>query len=158
MNEHTHSYFMNLAIEEARKGIHAHDGGPFCSIIVKNGEIIGRGHNMVLLNHDPTAHGEISAIRDAGKNIGSHDLSGSVIYTTGEPCPMCLCACMWANISRIYFGCTIAENDRIGFRDKRFETLLGIGRQQMGDFLVQIEHDACVTLFDEYLATTHEIY
>ena len=113
---------------------------------------------MVLLHHDATAHGEVSAIRDAGENLGTHDLSGSIIYTTGEPCPMCLCACMWANIERIYYGCTINDNDRIGFRDERFDTLLGIGRKHMGDYLVQLDRDACMVLFDEYLSMNHETY
>lgn len=154
----THSEYMQLAIEEARKGITNGEGGPFGSIIVKDGQIIGRGHNMVLKNHDASAHGEISAIRDAGKNLGSHDLSGSVIYTTGEPCPMCLCACMWANISKIYYGCTIADNDRIGFRDERFDRVMGVGRLMMKEFLVQTDRDKCLQLFDEYLNMTHETY
>lgn len=154
----THSDYMMLAIEEARKGITNHEGGPFGSIIVKDGEIIGRGHNMVLKNHDATAHGEVSAIRDAGKRIGTHDLSGSVLYTTGEPCPMCLCACMWANISKIYYGCTIADNDRIGFRDARFDRVLGVGRLFMKEFLEEIDRDKCLKLFDDYLHMQHETY
>lgn len=154
----TDNEYMQMAIEEARKGIQRGDGGPFGSIIVKDGVVIGRGHNRVLSNHDATAHGEVSAIRDAGLRLGTHDLSGSVIYTTGEPCPMCLCACMWANIERIYYGCTIEDNDRIGFRDDRFNTLLGIHRDAMPGFLVQIQRDACLQLFDEYLATQHQTY
>ena len=96
--------FMRSAIEQARIGIKNGEGGPFGSVIVKNGEIVGRGHNQVLINADATCHGEMQAIRDASKNLGTHDLSGCELYTTGEPCPMCLAACMWANIERIYFG------------------------------------------------------
>lgn len=154
----THSEYMQLAIEEARKGINNGEGGPFGSIIVKDDKVIGLGHNMVLKNHDASAHGEISAIRNAGQNIGTHDLSGSIIYTTGEPCPMCLCACMWANISKIYYGCTIADNDRIGFRDERFNHVLGIDRLMMNDFLEQLDRDKCLELFDEYLRMAHDTY
>lgn len=154
----THSEYMQLAIEEARKGITNGEGGPFGSIIVKDDKVIGLGHNMVLKNHDASAHGEISAIRNAGQNIGTHDLSGSIIYTTGEPCPMCLCACMWANISKIYYGCTIADNDRIGFRDERFNHVLGIDRLMMHDFLEQQDRDKCLELFDEYLRMAHDTY
>lgn len=154
----THSEYMQLAIEEARKGITNGEGGPFGSIIVKDDKVIGLGHNMVLKNHDASAHGEISAIRNAGQNIGTHDLSGSIIYTTGEPCPMCLCACMWANISKIYYGCTIADNDRIGFRDERFNHVLGIDRLMMNDFLEQLDRDKCLELFDEYLRMAHDTY
>ncbi len=94
-------HYMRLAIDEAREGIRSGHGGPFGSVIVKDGEIIGKGHNMVLKNNDSTAHGEVSAIRNAESNIKSFDLTGAEIYTTGEPCPMCLAACMWANISKV---------------------------------------------------------
>ena len=87
--------FMRQAIAEAREGIHAGHGGPFGTVIVKDGKIVGRGHNCVLSLNDPTCHGEVAAIRDAGKKLGTFDLSGCELYTTGEPCHMCLCACMW---------------------------------------------------------------
>ena len=112
--------YMKVAIEEALTGIHNGHGGPFGAVVVKDGKIIGRGHNMVVKNNDPTCHGEVSAIRDACKNISSFDLKGAEIYTTGEPCPMCLGAILWSNIDQIYFGCSIQENDMIGFRDEIF--------------------------------------
>ena len=112
--------FMKIAIEEARKGIHNGHGGPFGAVVVKDGKIIGQGHNMVVKNNDPTCHGEVSAIRDACKNLNSFDLQGAEIYTTGEPCPMCLGAILWSNINQIYYGCSIQENDMIGFRDEIF--------------------------------------
>ena len=149
--------YMQLAIDEARKGIHQGHGGPFGSIIVKDGEIIGRGHNRVLVNNDPTCHGEVAAIRDACTRLDTFDLSGCEIYTTGEPCHMCLCACMWANLSKIYYGCTIADNDSIGFRDDKFNDIFG-GREKLEGYLVQIDREACLRLFDEYRATEHKIY
>lgn len=141
--------YMKLAIEQAKEGIHSGHGGPFGSVIVKDNKIIGRGHNMVLKNNDSTAHGEVVAIRNAEKELGTYDLSGAEIYTTGEPCPMCLAACMWANISKVYYGCTISDNEMIGFRDAKFDHLMG-GRSKLSDYLQQIERDACLELFDEY--------
>lgn len=153
----THHDFMQLAIKEARKGIHNNHGGPFGSVIVKDGKVVGRGHNCVLKNHDATHHGEIGAIRDAGKNLGTHDLTGCTLYTTGEPCHMCLCACLWANLDKVYYGCTIQDNGLIGFRDDKFNEIFG-GRDKLGDFLEQIDRDDCLELFEEYNALQHERY
>lgn len=141
--------YMKLAIEQAREGIYNGHGGPFGSIIVKNGKIIGRGHNMVLKCNDSTAHGEVVAIRNAEQELESYDLAGAEIYTTGEPCPMCLAACMWANISKIYYGCTIDDNEAIGFRDAKFDGLLG-GRAKIGEYLQQVGRKECLELFNEY--------
>lgn len=149
--------YMALAIEEARKGITNHHGGPFGSVIIKDGEVVGRGHNMVLKKNDPTCHGEIAAIRNACSVLDTFDLSGCVLYTTGEPCHMCLCACMWANIDKIYYGCTIEDNGRIGFRDDKFDGIFG-GREKLEGYLVELERDACLELFEEYTETAHDIY
>lgn len=151
------SDFMKIAIEEAYDGIsHAH-GGPFGTVIVKNGEIVGRGHNMVLANNDSTAHGEITAIRNAEQALGTYDLSGCVLYTSGEPCPMCLAACMWANIEHVYYGCTIADNALIGFRDEAFDNMFG-GREAFADYLTEVDRDACLILFSDYNAMNATIY
>jgi guanine deaminase len=82
--------FMNIAIKEAQKAFMRNHGGPFGAVIVKDGKIIGRGHNQVVLKNDPTCHGEIQAIRNASKKLNSFDLTGCDIYTTSEPCPMCM--------------------------------------------------------------------
>lgn len=148
---------MQMAIDEARAGIECGDGGPFGSVVVRDGRVVGRGHNRVLGNHDPTAHGEVEAIRDACRSLGTHDLTGCDIYTTGEPCHMCLCACMWANISRIYYGCTIEDNAIIGFRDTKFNDLFE-GRDRLGDYLVEVDREACLRLFDDYLKMPHGEY
>ena len=149
--------YMQTAIDEARRGIEAHDGGPFGTVVVKDGIIVGRGHNRVLAHHDPTAHGEIEAIRDACQRLMTHDLTGCELYTTGEPCHMCLCACMWANISRVYYGCTIKDNAMIGFRDEKFNEIFS-GRDELGDYLVQTDHDSCLELFRYYQSMQHESY
>lgn len=142
--------YMQAAIDEALDGISHQHGGPFGCVIVKDGRIVGRGHNRVVKNNDPTCHGEVSAIRDAGQKLNSFDLSGCELYTTGEPCPMCLCACLWANIDRVYYGCTIQDDEIIGFRDEDFDELFG-GREAFEDYLVCIDREACLALFDAYL-------
>lgn len=148
---------MQWAIKEAQEGIRAGHGGPFGTVIVKDGVIVGRGHNCVLRDNDATCHGEVQAIRNAGKNLGTFDLTGCTLYTTGEPCHMCLCACMWANISKIYYGCTIADNGRIGFRDDKFDGIFG-GREKLGNYLEELDRDECLELFDEYMRTQHKGY
>lgn len=148
---------MDIAIAEAMEGIEKGHGGPFGSVIVKDGRIVGRGHNRVLSDNDPTCHGEIAAIRDACRALGTYNLSGCVIYTTGEPCHMCLCACMWANIDRIYYGCSIEDNGKIGFRDDKFDDLFG-GRDRLRDYMVQFQREDCLKLFEHYMSTQHKIY
>lgn len=148
---------MQMAIDEARAGIAAGDGGPFGSVVVRDGVVVGRGHNRVLSRHDPTAHGEMEAIRDACSRVGSHDLAGCDVYTTGEPCHMCLCACLWANVRRVYYGCTIKDNALIGFRDDHFNDIFA-GRDKLGDFLVQLDREACLSLFDDYMRLPHSQY
>ena len=126
-------------------------------MIVKDSEIVGRGHNMVLINKDSTAHGEIVAIRNAEQELDSYDLSGCILYTTGEPCPMCLYAILWANIDAVYYGCTIEDNADIGFRDEDFDQLAG-GRELLSDFLICTDRDACLELFEIYKQMQHTIY
>ncbi len=109
--------FMDVAIDLSDDNFEKNYGGPFGACIVKDGKIIGKGINMVIKNMDPTAHAEIVAIRDACKNIKSHDLSGCEIYTSCYPCPMCLSAIIWANIKKVYYGNTKEDAADIGFRD-----------------------------------------
>ena len=153
----THSKYMQIAIDEAREGIRNGHGGPFGTAIVKDGVLISSGHNRVLQHNDPTCHGEVDAIRKACQKLGTHALSGCELYTTGEPCHMCLCACMWANIDKIYYGCTIEDNSLIGFRDEKFDELAG-GREKMADYLECIDRDACLKLFEDYSAMEHQEY
>jgi len=146
--------FMAEAIKEATRGFTAGHGGPFGSVIVKqnaDGEktIIARGHNMVLHEKNPLRHGEMVAIANATKTLGTHDLTGCDIYTTGEPCPMCLAALMWANINNIFYGCTIEDNGKIGFRDDKFNKKMSINRANFHN-LYQLDHPGCLELFDKY--------
>ena len=149
--------YMQMAIDEAMIGISLRHGGPFGSVILKDGTVVGQGHNRVLLDNDPTCHGEVAAIRDACANLETYDLSGCELYTTGEPCPMCLFACMWANIDKVYYGCTIEDNALIGFRDEAFDNLFG-ERDQLTDDLICLDRDACLDLFELYRQLEHTIY
>lgn len=94
---------------------------PFgCVIVDANGNLVGEGYNHVVLDNDPTAHGEVVAIRNACKNLGTFDLSGCILYTSCEPCPMCLNACKWANIATVYYAADRYDAEDIGFRDRVF--------------------------------------
>ena len=146
--------FMREAIKEAIRGFTLGHGGPFGSVVVRQNasgekEIIARGHNMVIADKNPLRHGEMVAMENATKALKTFDLSGCDLYTTGEPCPMCLAAMMWANINNIFYGCTIEDNEKIGFRDQKFDKALKIDRNKIPN-LYQIDRDMCLILFDEY--------
>jgi tRNA(Arg) A34 adenosine deaminase TadA len=134
--------FMRRAIELAQAGVDANAGGPFGAVVVKDGRVIAEGCNRVTSTNDPTAHAEINAIRNACKALGSFQLEGCVIYTSCEPCPMCLGAIYWARPEKVFFACTRADAAEIGFDDqfiydeieKKFEDrqvkLLNISRDE----------------------------
>jgi guanine deaminase len=108
---------LKMAVDEAFKGMRAGDGGPFGAIITMDGTMIGKGHNTVLKSSDPTAHAEINAIREACGRIKNHHLTGAVIYTNFEPCPMCLSAIYWADIRSLYYCNGRSDAEKIGFMD-----------------------------------------
>lgn len=148
--------FMQAAIAEAEEGIAHGHGGPFGAVVVRDGQIVGRGHNRVLLNHDPTCHAEMEAIRDACKNLSTHDLSDCDIYVTAEPCPMCLSACLWANIRHVVRGCTREDSENIGFRDKIFYDCLA-GSAKLID-VREASRPECLELFARYAASSGTRY
>lgn len=110
---------MKRAIKESKINLvnNFKDGGPFGAVIIKDGKIISAAHNTVLKSKDATAHAEINAIREASKKLNTYDLSGCILYTSAQPCPMCLSAIIWANIKEVYYANTKEEADDIGFRD-----------------------------------------
>ena len=114
----TRESFMRRAISLASQNVREGLGGPFGSVVVKDGEIIGEGTNRVATSCDPTAHAEMLAIRAASAKLKNFDLSGCELYTSCEPCPMCLSAIYWARIERMFYGNSIVEADAIGFSDK----------------------------------------
>jgi len=150
--------FMEIAISEARNGFLNGDGGPFGAVIVKDDEVVASGHNQVLKNNDSTCHGEIDAIRKAEQKLQTYDLSGCQIYTTGEPCGMCLAAILWANIDKVYYGCSLKDNEKIGFRDDKIDKLLDRDDKLYGNLLEQKEREECLKLFKEYKKSEKVIY
>lgn len=117
--------YMEAAIELAEKGIENGEGGPFGCVIVKDDEIVGRGNNKVTSTNDPTAHAEIIAIREACKNLNSFQLEECEVYTSCEPCPMCLGAIYWARPKIIYYGNTRRDAAEIGFDDSMIYDEIG---------------------------------
>ncbi len=109
--------FMERAIALAVENVRSGRGGPFAAVIVREGKIIGEGTNSVTTTNDPTAHGEINAIRDACRALNTFSLKGCVIYTSCEPCPMCLAAIYWARLDAIYFSGDCTDASRAGFDD-----------------------------------------
>ncbi|HRX44162.1 MAG TPA: nucleoside deaminase [Candidatus Dojkabacteria bacterium] len=111
--------YMQLAINEALKGIRRGHGGPFGAVLVKNGEVIASSHNTVLKGHDATNHAEINVIRKASKKLKRENLSDCEIYTTGQPCKMCMGAINWAKIKTVYYGNTYKDALNMGFDDEK---------------------------------------
>lgn len=150
--------FMKIAKECAENGSSNGEGGPFGAVITdKEGNIVAKGNNMVLQNNDPTAHAEVTVIREACKKLGTYDLSGYVLYTSCEPCPMCLSAIIWANIKEVYYACTREDAGRIGFRDDAiYEYLEGKNRDLLS--LKQIDREYCIELFKNYMQEGKTIY
>lgn len=152
------SLIVEKSIEEARQGISKKHGGPFGSVIFDSitGDILASGHNRVLIDHDPTCHGEVVAIRNACSKLKTHDLKGYSLYTTCAPCPMCLSAMIWANIDNCYYGCTSEDAERIGFRDaEMFDHFKGkINMIVCSEY----KRNECLELFAEYKKMDKELY
>lgn len=144
------SKYMELAISEAFTGMKADEGGPFGAVVVQKDKIISSAHNEVLKTNDPTAHAEVLAIRRASALLGRFDLSDCEIYSSCEPCPMCLAAIHWAKIPRLYYGCTRQDAARIGFDDQfLYEVINGTASVEKLQ-KTQQERDACLVPFEEW--------
>ena len=112
--------FLRRAIALSMENARSANGGPFGAVVVKDGRIVGEGSNQVTTSVDPTAHAEVMAIRAACRTLGTFDLAGAVIYTSCEPCPMCLAAILWARIDRMVYACSRADAAAAGFDDAWF--------------------------------------
>jgi guanine deaminase len=109
--------YMRRAIWLATQSVITGAGGPFAALVVRDGKIVGEGVNTVTATHDPTAHGEVNAIRAAAKNLGTFTLAGCQLYSSCQPCPMCYAAAYWARIDQIFYGASSADAARAGFDD-----------------------------------------
>ena len=116
-DSHAHETFLRRAIALALENVQAGKGGPFGAVIVRDGEIVAEAANSVFTTNDPTAHAEVNVIRAACSKLGVFRLDGCVIYTSSEPCPMCLAACYWSHLERIYYAANAEEAARAGFDD-----------------------------------------
>ncbi|MEK3723990.1 nucleoside deaminase [Paenibacillus sp. FSL H8-0034] len=141
---------MQEAIELAVQNVLTGQGGPFGAIVVRNGEIIGRGSNLVTLNNDPTAHAEVQAIRDACKHIGSFQLTGCEIYTSCEPCPMCIGAIYWARPDAVYYACTKEDAAAIDFDDQFIYEQIALPMEQRSIVMKQMKPDQYKRPFEQW--------
>ena len=146
--------YFEEAVKLARNGVNNKEGGPFGAVVVRNGQIVGRGNNKVLKNNDPTSHAEVVAIRDACQNLNTYDLTGCVIYSTSEPCPMCLSSIIWSNIKEVYFATDRKEVSNIGFRD---DLIYKYFEEHKKDILNVVKHENtnCTNLLREYKNTIY---
>ncbi len=138
--------YMRRAIELSKESV-KNGGGPFGAVIVKDGQIIAEASNSVTQDNDPTAHAEVNAIRKAAKKLNTFDLSGAEIYTSCEPCPMCLGAIYWARLSKIYFANTKEDAKSIGFDDSFIYEEIEKPYPQRTIPTIQILRDEALTAF-----------
>lgn len=141
-----------LSIENVKNG-----GGPFAAVIVKDGEVVAKSANRVTANNDPTAHAEVSAIREASKKLGTFDLSGCEIYTSCEPCPMCLGAIYWAHLDKMYYGNDKHDAKRIGFDDSFIYDEIALKPEDRRLKSVQLLHDEAFVAFDDWMKKEDKI-
>jgi guanine deaminase len=139
--------FMARAIQLSTDNVHSGRGGPFGAVVVKDGAIIAEGTNQVTSNNDPTAHAEVLAIREACRKLGVFDLEGCEMYTSCEPCPMCLGAIYWARLSRVYFANAAADASKIGFDDSLIYRELAQPYSQRKIPMVQMMREAALAAF-----------
>lgn len=142
--------FMQEAIAMASEGSQNLQGGPFGAVVVKDGQIIGRGNNRVVIGNDPTAHAEVTAIRDACQHLGSFKLDGCEIYTSCEPCPMCLGAIYWSRIEKIYYGANREDAAVIGFDDNFFYEELAKQIEDRRVKMVPMMRDEALVAFNDW--------
>lgn len=139
--------FMERAIELAVGNARAGRGGPFGAVVVRDGVIVAEGTNLVTITNDPTAHGEVMAIREACRRLGSFELTGCEIYTSCEPCPMCLAAIYWARLERVYYGAGRVDAAGFGFDDERIYEEIGQAASQRSIPMETLMRDEALEAF-----------
>ncbi|MBS1763349.1 MAG: nucleoside deaminase [Bacteroidetes bacterium] len=149
--------FMTEAVELSRKAIEQNEGGPFGCVVVKDGKIIARGNNKVTSSNDPTAHAEVVAIREACKNLDTFQLTGCEIYTSCEPCPMCLGAIYWARPDVVYFANTRKDAADIGFDDAFIYEEIPVDPSARKLKMVHLHDDAAAEIFKAWKDKTDKI-
>lgn len=147
-----HDHFMREAIKLAHDASHHSCGGPFGCVVVRKGEIVGRGQNLVTSTNDPTAHAEITAIRDACARLKNFHLADCTLYTSCAPCPMCLSAIYWARIPSIFFGNSREDAAQIGFDDDYFYRQLSLPSEQRSIKMQPLLRDEALASFKDWAA------
>lgn len=153
----THEELMRHAISLSREKMLAGAGGPFAAIVVMDGSVIGEGWNRVTSDNDPTAHAEIVAIRAACEALGSFSLDGAILYTTCEPCPMCLAAVYWARIDALYYANTTEDADRIGFDDLYIHGEMARPAEERAIPATRMLRDEALAVFGEWKAKADRV-
>jgi guanine deaminase len=143
----SHEYYMTLCLEMASENVRSGQGGPFAALVVVNGNIIGKGVNRVTISNDPTAHAEVMAIRDACATVGHYHLENAVLYTSCEPCPMCLGAVYWARISSVFFAANRHDAADAGFNDALIYHEILLPHHQRSIPFDQVSHEKATTPF-----------
>lgn len=141
---------MKQAIELAFSNVKENKGGPFGAVVVKDGEILGKGANLVTESNDPTAHAEIVAIREATKKLGSFSLEGCELYASCEPCPMCLGAIYWARIDKLYYAATKDDASKADFDDSLIYKELALPKDQRSLPSLQLMRDDAIKVFEAW--------
>jgi guanine deaminase len=141
------SPFMARAIQLSIENVHSGQGGPFGAVVVKDASIIAEGVNQVTLTNDPTAHAEVLAIRQACRKLGLFELEGCELYTSCEPCPMCLGAIYWARLSRVYYGGVAADASKAGFDDSFIYREIAEPHGQRGIPMIQMMREEALAAF-----------
>jgi D-alanyl-D-alanine dipeptidase len=151
---------LEKSVARARQTMNENIGGPFgAAIIDPEGNVVVVASNSVLRDHDPTAHAEVNAIREAGRVLGTHDLTGYTLYATGYPCPMCLAATIWSNITHVIYGARPEDAEAIGFRDDFIYRFIENGRVDSSILLIEeYGREECLKLFEEYAEKQKQIY
>ncbi len=153
MSVHGNAEFMEEAIQLATENVRSGNGGPFGAVIVREGRVVARGVNLVTATNDPSAHAEVTAIRRACAALGQFELRGCTIYSSCEPCPMCLAAIYWARMDRIFYGNSAAEAARAGFDDGTIFRELQRPAEQRAIPSTTLLHDEAWTSFALWLET-----
>jgi len=142
--------YMKEAINQAIESIDQKNGGPFGAVIVKDGNIIGKGYNQVTTDNDPTAHAEIVAIRDACKTLNTFNLEGCEIYTSCEPCPMCLASIYWANINKLFYAATKEDAAKAEFNDALIYQEIALPKNERKLQAIQLMREDALKVFDKW--------
>lgn len=152
MAKKSNEQLMEIAIKHARKTMNKKHGEPFGAVIVnEKGKIIAIAANTILKDKDPTAHAEISAIRQATLKMKTHDLSGCILYTTAFPCPMCMGAIIWANIKIVHYGCNLKDTTELGFKNEELYKFIKSDFNNVNVLeLSVLSQEKCLELFNEY--------